>query len=73
MLRDNVINSVHSFLEQLFRMCLSNKENIEQISNAFGNEKFKQIIKEKVLEKIPLDMGNVITQEKYFCIKNMQL
>ena len=72
MLRDNAINSVYSFLEQLFRVC-SDKDNIEQISNILGNEKFKQITKEKILDKLPLDMGNVFTQEKYFCVKNMQL
>ena len=72
MLRDNVIKSIYSFLEQLFRVC-SDKDKIDQISNALGNDKFKQITQEKILEKMPLDMGNIFTQEKYFCVKNMQL
>lgn len=72
MIRDNVIQSVHQFFEQLFRIC-SDKETLNQISNAFGIDKLKQISKEKLLEKMPLDIGNVLTQEKYFCIKNMQV
>lgn len=72
MIRDNVIQSVYQFFEQLFRIC-SDKETLNQISNAFGIDKLKQISKEKLLEKMPLDIGNVLKQEKYFCIKNMQV
>ena len=70
MIRDGVIESVHQFFEQVFRIC-SDKDTMNQISNAFGIDKLKQISKEKILEKIPLDLGNVFTQEKYFCVKNM--
>lgn len=70
MIRDGVINSVHQFFEQVFRMC-SDKETLNQISNAFGVDKLKQISKEKILEKLPLDLGKVFMQEKYFCVKNM--
>ncbi|WFR56846.1 hypothetical protein QA584_25060 [Anaerocolumna sp. AGMB13025] len=72
MIRDNVIQSVYQFFEQLFSIC-SDKETLNQISNAFGINKLKQISKEKLLEKMPLDIGNVLKQEKYFCIKNMQV
>ncbi len=72
MIRDNVIKSIHLFFERLFRIC-SDKETINQISNALGYNKLKQISKEKILENIPLDMGKVFTQEKYFCVKNMQI
>lgn len=70
MIRDGVINSVHQFFEQVFRMC-SDKETLNQISNAFGVDKLKQISKEKILEKLPLNLGKVFMQEKYFCVKNM--
>lgn len=70
MFRDGVINSVHQFFEQVFRIC-SDKETLNQLSNAFGVDKLKQISKDKILEKLPLDLGNVFIQEKYFCIKNM--
>ena len=33
MIRDNVIQSIHLFFEQLFRIC-ANKETMNQISNA---------------------------------------
>ena len=72
MIRDNVIQSIHLFFEWLFRIC-SDKETINQISNALGYNKLKQISKEKILENILLDMGKVFTQEKYFCVKNMQI
>lgn len=69
MIRDNVIYSVHQFFEQLFRLC-QDKNTLNQISNAFGIDKLKQISKEKILEKIPLNLGNIFTQEKYFCVRN---
>lgn len=71
MIRDNVIQSIHLFFEQLFRIC-ANKETMNQISNALGNNKLKQISKEKILENIPLEMGKVFMQQKYFCVKNIQ-
>lgn len=71
MIRDNVIFSVHQFFEQLFRMC-QDKDSMAQISDALVFDKAKQISKEKVLEKLPLGMGQVFTQEKYFCVRNMK-
>ena len=71
MIRDNVIQSIHLFFEQQFRIC-ANKETMNQISNALGNNKLKQISKEKILENIPLEMGKVFMQQKYFCVKNIQ-
>lgn len=71
MIRDNVIQSIHLFFELLFRIC-ANKETMNQISNALGNNKLKQISKEKILENIPLEMGKVFMQQKYFCVKNIQ-
>jgi hypothetical protein len=71
MIRDNVIFSVHQFFEQLFRMC-RDKDSMAQISDALVFDNAKQISKEKVLEKLPLGMGQVFTQEKYFCIRNMK-
>ena len=72
MIRDNVIQSIYLFFEQLFRIC-SDKESMTQISNTFGNNKLKQISKEKIIENMPLDIGKVFMQEKYFCVKNIQV
>lgn len=71
MLRDNAILSIHQFFEQLFRVC-QEKDNLYQISFAFGLDKSKQFTKEKILEKVPLGLGKVLTQEIYFCVRNMQ-
>lgn len=71
MIRDNVIFSVHQFFEQLFRIC-RDKESMTQISTVLAFDKAKQISKEKVLDKLPLGMGQVFTQEKYFCVRNME-
>lgn len=72
MLRDNVIYSVHQFFEQLFRVC-QDKETLNQVSNAFGLDKAKQITKERILDKLPVGLGNIFTQEKYFCVRNMEV
>ena len=45
---------------------------MNQISNVLKGNKLKQIGKEKILENIPLELGKVFTQEKYFYIKNIQ-
>lgn len=71
MIRDNVVVSVHQLFEQLFRMC-KDKDSITQISDALAFDKVKQISREKVLEKLPLGMGQVFTQGKYFCVRNMK-
>jgi hypothetical protein len=69
MLRDNVIVSVSSFVQQLSRICKKDRA-IEEISNAFGRNKLLQVTKETILEKLPSYFGNVVTQEKYFCVRN---
>lgn len=72
MIRDGVIYSINQFFEDLFRIC-KNKDSLKQISIAFGMKKAKQISIDALLDKLPLDLGNVITQEKYFCVKNMEI
>lgn len=72
MIRDNVIQSIHLFFEQLFRIC-SDKDSMTQIRNILRSNKLKQISKEKILENMPLDIGKVFMQEKYFCVKNIQV
>jgi hypothetical protein len=71
MFRDNVIYSVHQFFEQLYRIC-KDKETLNQVSNAFGLDKAKQIAKERILDKLPIELGIIFTQEKYFCVRNME-
>jgi hypothetical protein len=71
MIRDNVIYSVHQFFEQLFRVC-KDKETLNQVSNAFGLDKAKQIAKERILDKLPIELGVIFTKEKYFCVRNME-
>ena len=44
-----------------------------QIRNILRSNKLKQISKEKILENMPLDIGKVFMQEKYFCVKNIQV
>lgn len=43
-----------------------------RFSDALVFDKVKQISREKVLEKLPLGMGQVFTQGKYFCVRNMK-
>ena len=71
MIRDGVIYSVYQFFEDLFRIC-KDKASLDQISNTFGMNKAKQVSLDVLLEKLPLGLGNVFTQEKYFCVKNME-
>ena len=72
MIRDNVIKSIYSFFEQLFRICLD-KETLDQISNSLGYNKLRQLSKKKTLNSFPFGLGNVFMQEKYFCVRNMQI
>jgi hypothetical protein len=72
MIRDNVIYSVHQFFEQLFRVC-KDKETLNQVSNVFGLDKAKQITKKRILDKLPVGLGDIFTQEKYFCVRNMEV
>ncbi len=68
MFRDNVIYSVHQFFEQLFRVC-RDKETLSKVSNTFGLDKAKQITKGRILDKVPVGLGDILIQEKYFCVK----
>ncbi|MBD5513592.1 MAG: hypothetical protein HDR06_02800 [Lachnospiraceae bacterium] len=71
MLRDNVILSVHQFFEKLFRIC-QDKDTINQISNVMILDKAKQISMEKLIQKLPMGMGQIFTQKKYFSVRNMK-
>lgn len=71
MIRDGVIYSVDQFFEELFRIC-KDKDSLNQISNAFGMNTAKQVSIDALLDKLPLGLGNVFIQEKYFCVKNME-
>ncbi len=69
MLRDKVIFSIHNFFEQLFRLC-KDKETLIEISGSLGRDKARQITLNRILEKIPMGLGEIFTQEKYFCVRN---
>lgn len=71
MLRDKVIFSIHNFFEQLFRLC-KDKETLNKISDSFGRNKARQITSNHILEKIPMGLGEIFTQKKYFCVKDME-
>ncbi len=71
MIRDGVIDSVHQFFEDLFRIC-KDKDSLDQISNTFGMNKAKQVSLDALLDKLPIGLGNAFIQEKYFCVKNME-
>ena len=71
MIRDNVINSVQQFFEQLFRVC-KDKDTFNQVSNAFTLHKVKQITMERIIDKFPVGLGYIFTQEKYFCVRDME-
>lgn len=68
MIRDGVIASIHSFFEKLFRLCKS-KESLRDLSNCLGNDKVKQIARNKILDNLPLGLRDVFSQEKYYCVK----
>ena len=71
MLRDEVIDSIPKFFQQLSYL-FKDKESLNMIGNSLGKDKAVQIIVERLLEKLPYGLGRVFTQEKYFCVKNMQ-
>lgn len=60
--------TVHQFFEQLFRVC-RDKETLSKVSNTFGLDKAKQITKGRILDKVPVGLGDILIQEKYFCVK----
>lgn len=69
MIRDKIIVSIPAFFQQLFRIT-KNKKTLKKIRNIFGKDKIFQITKETVMEYIPSGLAHIITQEKYFCVKN---
>lgn len=69
MLRDNVIVSVPSFFQKLFKIC-SQKESLQAISNGFGMNQAIQVTKKMILDNLPTSLVNVFTKEKYFCVRN---
>lgn len=71
MIKDNAISSISEFFERLFRLCRNN-ETPHEISNALGWNKIKQVTSESILEKIPMGLGEVLLQEKYFCVQDME-
>ncbi|MEQ2577396.1 hypothetical protein [Hominiventricola aquisgranensis] len=71
MIRDGVIVSIHQFFEKVMRIC-SQTNSAKQISNAMGIDKAKQIMRDKLLEKLPADMGIIFGQERYFCVRNLE-
>lgn len=71
MIRDGAIDSVERFFEDLFRIC-KHKDTLKQISNTFGVDTARQVSLDMLLENLPLGLGNLFTQEKYFCVKNME-
>lgn len=71
MLRDEVIDSIPSYFQELFRL-FENKDSLEQISDALGMDKFVEMAREGVLDKLPGSLGKLIKHEKYLCVKNMK-
>ena len=71
MIRDGVIVSIHQFLEKIIRIC-SQTNSAKQISNAMGIDKAKQFVIYNLLEKLPVDMGMIFEQERYFCVRNLE-
>ena len=71
MLRSGVITTVHNFFEQLFRI-MREKDSVNQISNDYGVNKWKQISKDEIIKRLPLRLGQVYEKEKHFCVRNLQ-
>lgn len=71
MLRDNVINSISVFFQQLSRL-FRTKESLNEISDSIGWDKAIQMLKDNLISRLPYGMSKIITQEKYFCIQNMR-
>lgn len=70
MIRDKVIDAVNQFFENLFRMT-KDASSLKKISNNLGKNKFYEVSRDILLEKMPLEMGNIFKQEKYFCVSNI--
>ena len=70
MLRDTVIDSVHSFFQQVFNI-LEMESELDKVSNRLGRKKFVEISKKMVLDNVPEYLREPFMQEKYFCVKNI--
>lgn len=69
MLRDDVILSVPSFFQSLFRLCIGNN-TLNRIGNDFGKNGLIQVTSQMILDNVPKYFGKMIMQEKYFCTAN---
>jgi ATP-dependent helicase YprA (DUF1998 family) len=69
MIQNNVIASIPSFFQQLFRI-YKNKKKLNEISNTFGKDKLFQVTKDTLMDKVPAYLTNIFTHEKYFCVKS---
>jgi len=71
MLRDKTIVSVYQFFEEIVHIGREER-SMNQIGSKIRIDKGKQLVFGALLEKMPMHMGEVIKQEKYFCVKNIQ-
>ncbi len=69
MLRDDVILSISSFFQSLFRLCIGNN-TLNRIGNDFGKNGLIQVSSQMILDNVPEYFGKMIVQEKYFCTDN---
>lgn len=69
MLRDDVILSIPSFFQSLFRFCIGNN-TLNRIGNDFGKNGLIQVTSQMILDNVPKYFGKLIMQEKYFCTAN---
>lgn len=70
LIREGVYVSTEKFFEELFSLCRE-KQTIKEISNAFGAKKVKYTILKIIVDKLPAGLGELFTQEKDFCVKNI--
>ena len=71
MLRDRVIGSIPQFFETLFRVC-ANKDSLQQISNIFGQKTVKTCKYGICIKQCTIRFEKTFTEEKYFCVKNVE-
>lgn len=69
MIRDDIITSIPSFFQQLFRIS-KNKNTLNEIRIAFGKDKLFQVTKDTIMDKAPAYLTNIFIQERYFCVKD---
>lgn len=70
LIKQGVYDSIEDFFEELFRLC-KEKQSIKEISNAFGAKKVKYTFFKIMVDKLPAGLGEIFTQEKNFCVKNI--